>query len=194
MSLQSQIESILFVAIKPMPIKELADLLKVKTKEAEEALETLGVEYKNNGRGLSLIKNNNQYQLTTAPENAALIQEFLKDETSGELSQPSLEALTVIAYRGPIGKLELEKIRGVNCSLIIRNLLLRGLIEEKYNKVKDENYYTVTHDFIRFLGLSNISELPEYTKLRAAEETISGEIALEEKLVEELEEKNVDEN
>lgn len=194
MSLQSQIESILFVAIKPMPIKELADLLKVKTKEAEEALETLGVEYKNNGRGLSLIKNNNQYQLTTAPENAALIQEFLKDETSGELSQPSLEALTVIAYRGPIGKLELEKIRGVNCSLIIRNLLLRGLIEEKYNKVKDENYYTVTHDFIRFLGLSDISELPEYTKLRAAEETISGEIALEEKLVEELEEKNVDEN
>lgn len=186
MSLQSQIESILFVAIKPMPIKELADLLKVKTKEAEEALETLGVEYKNNGRGLSLIKNNNQYQLTTAPENAALIQEFLKDETSGELSQPSLEALTVIAYRGPIGKLELEKIRGVNCSLIIRNLLLRGLIEEKHNKVKDENYYTVTHDFIRFLGLSDISELPEYTKLRAAEESIASEIALEEK--------NVDEN
>lgn len=83
MSLQSQIESILFVAIKPMPIKELADLLKVKTKEAEEALETLGVEYKNNGRGLSLIKNNNQYQLTTAPENAALIQEFLKMKRVG---------------------------------------------------------------------------------------------------------------
>jgi len=173
MSLQSQIESILFVAIKPMPVKELADLTKAKVKEVEEALESLAAEYKNGERGLSLIKNNNQYQLTTAPENAALIQEFLKDETSGELSQPSLEALTVIAYRGPIGKLELEKIRGVNCSLIIRNLLLRGLIEEKYNKVTDENYYTVTHDFIRFLGLSNISELPDYVKLRAEESVIS---------------------
>lgn len=185
MSLQSQIESILFVAIKPMPVKELADLIKVKPKEVEEALEALGAEYKNNERGLSLIKNNNQYQLTTAPENAALIQDFLKDETSGELSQPSLEALTVIAYRGPIGKLELEKIRGVNCSLIIRNLLLRGLIEEKYNKAKDENFYTVTHDFIRFLGLSDISELPEYKKLRAEESEISAEISAEEKAVEE---------
>lgn len=196
MSLQSQIESLLFVAIKPMPVKELADLTKVKIKEVEEALEALGAEYKNNGRGLSLIKNNNQYQLTTAPENAALVQDFLKDETSGELSQPSLEALTVIAYRGPIGKLELEKIRGVNCSLIIRNLLLRGLIEEKYNKIKDENYYTVTHDFIRFLGLSDISELPEYAKLRAAEETISGEIALEEETATEkdFEEKEAEEN
>ncbi len=196
MSLQSQIESLLFVAIKPMPVKELADLTKVKIKEVEEALEALGAEYKNNGRGLSLIKNNNQYQLTTAPENAALVQDFLKDETSGELSQPSLEALTVIAYRGPIGKLELEKIRGVNCSLIIRNLLLRGLIEEKYNKIKDENYYTVTHDFIRFLGLSDISELPEYAKLRAAEETISGEIALEEETAAEkdFEEKEAEEN
>ena len=169
MSLQSQLESLLFVAIKPLAVKELAEFTKTKTKEVEEALKILETEYSRPERGLSLIKNNNQYQLTTTPENAALIQEFLKDETSGELSQPSLEALTIIAYRGPIGKLELEKIRGVNCSLIIRNLLLRGLIEEKYNKVKDENYYTVTHDFIRFLGLSSVNDLPEYAKLRADE-------------------------
>ena len=94
-----------------------------------------------------------------------LTKDFLKDEINGELSQPSLEALTIIAYRGPISKLELEKIRGVNCSLIIRNLLLRGLIEEKFNKTKNENYYTVTNDFIRFLGLNSLSDLPEYEKL-----------------------------
>lgn len=192
MSLQSQIESILFVAIKPLPVKELADLTKAKVKEVEEALASLAAEYKNGQRGLILIKNNNQYQLATAPENAAVVQEFLKDETSGELSQPSLEALTVIAYRGPISKSELEKIRGVNCSLIIRNLLLRGLIEEKYNKVKEENYYTVTHDFIRFLGLSDINELPDYAKLRAEEAVISAEIAAEEKVADE--EKVTDEN
>ncbi|NLZ74855.1 SMC-Scp complex subunit ScpB [Candidatus Falkowbacteria bacterium] len=185
MSLQSQIESLLFVAIKPLSVKNLADLLKVKTKAVEEALESLSAEYKNKERGLTLIKNNNQYQLTTAPENAALVQEFLKDETSGELSPASLEALSVIAYRGPIIKAELEKIRGVNCSLIIRNLLLRGLIEEKYNKTEDENYYTVTHDFIRFLGLNDVSELPDYAKLRAAEEAIVKEINLEEKSIDE---------
>lgn len=178
MSLQSQLESLLFVAIKPLSLKELVNLTSAKTKEIEEALEALTQEYVARGAGLALIKNNGQYQLTTAPDNAALIQEFLKDETSGELSQPSLEALTIIAYRGPIGKLELERIRGVNCSLIIRNLLLRGLIEEKYHKMTDENQYTVTHDFIRFLGLGSLEELPDYKKLQS--NAILGEAALPE--------------
>ena len=169
MSLKSQIESLLFVAIKPLAVKELATLTNTKNKEVEEALSELENEYQTGDRGLSLIKNNNQYQLTSAPDNAALVQEFLKDETSGELSQPSLEALTIIAYRGPIGKTELEKIRGVNCSLILRNLLMRGLIEEKFEKIKDENFYTVTHDFVRFLGLNSVNDLPDYSKLSADE-------------------------
>lgn len=169
MSLKSQLESLLFVAIKPLAVKELSAFTNSKTKEVEEALTELENDYGSGERGLSIIKNNNQYQLTTSPENTALIQEFLKDETSGELSQPSLEALTIIAYRGPIGKLELEKIRGVNCSLILRNLLLRGLIEEKFDKSKEENYYTVTHDFVRFLGINSVNDLPEYAKLRTDE-------------------------
>jgi segregation and condensation protein B len=169
MSLKSQLESLLFVAIKPLGVKELAALTDSKTKEVEEALEELTTEYKTRESGLSLIKNNSQYQITTASENAPLVQKFLKDETSGELSQPSLEALTIIAYRGPIAKLELDRIRGVNCSLIIRNLLLRGLIEEKFDKTKQEYYYTVTHDFIRFLGISSTSDLPDYEKLSRLE-------------------------
>jgi len=170
MSLKSQLESLLFVAIKPLALKELVNLTNTKSKEVEEALISLEEEYRSGERGLSLVKNNNQYQLTTAPDNTALVQEFLKDETNGELSQPSLEALTIIAYRGPIGKLELERIRGVNCSLIIRNLLLRGLIEEKHDKTKEENYYTVTHDFVRFLGLNSVNGLPDYSKLSQSEE------------------------
>ena len=152
-----------------MSLKELATALQAKPKEVEDALEELVADYDSGDRGLSIIKNNGQYQLTTAADNAAMVQEFLKDETSGELSQPSLEALTIIAYRGPITKLELEKIRGVNCSLIIRNLLLRGLIEEKSDKGKEESYYTVTHDFVRFLGLGSVEELPDYGKLHQAE-------------------------
>lgn len=169
MSLKSQLESLLFVAIKPLGGKELANLTGSKIKEVEEALTSLASDYASREGGLSLINNNGQYQLTTAPDSAPLIQEFLKDETTGELSQPSLEALTIIAYRGPIGKMELEKIRGVNCSLIIRNLLLRGLIEEKYDKNQAENLYTVTHDFVRFLGLQSINDLPDYEKLSKSE-------------------------
>lgn len=174
MSLKSQLESLLFVSLKPLAVKELASLLKSKSGEIEEALKSLGSDYQNNERGLTLIKNNNQYQIATDGASAALIQEFLKDETSGELSQPSLEALTIIAYRGPLAKLELDRIRGVNCSLIIRNLLLRGLIEEKFDKIKNENYYTITHDFIRFLGLREVADLPDYDKLHVEETTNQG--------------------
>jgi segregation and condensation protein B len=169
MSIKSQLESILFVAIKPMSPKDLVNLVGVKIDEVKEALEELVTDYKESGRGLALISNNGQYQLTTAAENSSLVKDYLKDEMNGELSQPSLEALTIIAYRGPISKLELDRIRGVNCSLIIRNLLLRGLIEEKFNKTKNENYYTVSNDFIRFLGLNSLTDLPEYEKLNKLE-------------------------
>jgi segregation and condensation protein B len=178
MSLKSQLESLLFVAIKPLAVRELADLTKTKAKEVEQALDELASGYGAGESGLALIKNNNQYQITTAGSNATLVQDWLKDETSGDLSQPSLEALTIIAYRGPIAKLELERIRGINCSLIIRNLLLRGLIEEKFDNQKNEHFYTVTHDFVRFLGLPSVESLPDYAKLNRTE-TISEVLAAE---------------
>lgn len=168
-NLKAQLESIIFVSIKAVSAKELATAVGVKVNEVEEALSSLMSDYQDRNSGLALIKNNSQYQLTTTSENATLVKDFLKSETSGELSQPSLEALTIIAYRGPISKLELERIRGINCSLIIRNLLLRGLIEEKFDKSKNENYYTVTMDFIRFLGINDLKELPDYTQLNNSE-------------------------
>ena len=169
MSLKSQLESLLFVAVRPLAVKDLAASLQVKTKEVEDALVALSADYQARQGGLALIKNNSQYQITTAAANAPQVQEFLKDETTGELSQPSLEALTIIAYRGPIAKWELDRIRGVNCALIIRNLLLRGLIEEKHDRAREEYYYTVTHDFLRFLGLSATSDLPDYERLHQSE-------------------------
>jgi len=169
MNLKSQLESLLFVSSKPLSILEMSDLTSTNFEEVEAALTTLAEEYKTQNRGFILIKNNKEYQLTTAPENTSLISRFLKDETSGELSQPSLETLTIIAYRGPITKLELERIRGVNCSLILRNLLIRGLIEEKSNKQSSENFYSVTLEFIKFLGISSVSDLPDYEALHQVE-------------------------
>jgi len=180
MSLKSQVESLLFVSLKPLSLKELAGLTKAGSKELEEALIELTTDYQT-GRGLAIVENNGQYQLTTAAASGPLVQEFLKNETSGELSQPSLEALTIIAYCGPIAKLELDRIRGVNCSLIIHNLLLRGLVEEKFVKAKNENYYTVTHDFIRWLGLGSVTELPDYKKLNQTESLTTIRTRTEEK-------------
>jgi len=167
--LSSQLEALLLVANKPVGLKELSAAVNVKTAEAEIALNELSAEYEQTERGWRLVSASNNYQLSSAGEHAALVKDFLKSEASGELSQPSLEALTIIAYRGPVSKIELERIRGVNCSLIVRNLLLRGLIEENFDKHKNENYYQVTLDFVRFLGMNNIQALPDYERLHRPE-------------------------
>ncbi|MFA4941069.1 MAG: SMC-Scp complex subunit ScpB [Patescibacteria group bacterium] len=165
MSTKTKIESLLFISAKPIGTKEMAQLIKKDVKELQAAADELMADYNEKKGGLQIIKNGSSYQMVSAPENSSLIQDFIKDETAGELTRPSLETLTIIAYRGPIAKLELERIRGVNCSLIIRNLLIRGLIEAKPDKKKNETYYSVTFDFIRFLGINDIKDLPNYEKL-----------------------------
>ncbi|PIR13574.1 SMC-Scp complex subunit ScpB [Candidatus Falkowbacteria bacterium CG11_big_fil_rev_8_21_14_0_20_39_10] len=165
MDIKSKIESLLFISAKPISAKQLADLIKKPTKEIEGAAKELAEDYKKEKRGIEIIKNGSKFQMTSSPENAALVQDFIKDETAGELTRPSLETLTIIAYRGPVAKLDLDRIRGINCSLILRNLLLRGLVESQYDKIKKETYYNITFDFIRFLGLNNIKELPDYERL-----------------------------
>jgi segregation and condensation protein B len=176
MSLKSQIESLLFIAAKPLSLNDLNKILSKDKKEIEKALIELRDIYHQNESGLQIIEQNKKYQLVSSADNAKLVQKYLEDETSGDLSQASLEALTIIAYRGPISKIELERIRGVNCSLIIRNLLLRGLIEEKSSANRDDKIYNVSLDFIRFLGIENIKQLPDYQRLNQ-DQTISDFLA-----------------
>lgn len=168
-SLKSQIESLLFMAAKPMTLKSLAKILKLETEDIALAVQELAQDYKVGSRGLQIAQIEDQIQLTSTPENAQLLENFVKDETSGDLTRPSLETLTVIAYRGPISKPELEMIRGVNCSLILRNLLLRGLVEEYSDTKTGLVRYNITFDFLRYLGLSKPSELPDYDKLSSHE-------------------------
>jgi len=171
-SLKSKIESLLFISAKPMSVKQLGDLTKKKSDEIKKAGDDLVSDYKEKKSGIQIIKNASKYQMVSSPENAKLVQEFIKDETTGELSRPSLETLTIIAYKGPISKVELNQIRGVNCALILRNLLLRGLIEIKNVKSQNEEEneiveatYSVTFDFMRHLGINDVKELPDFEKL-----------------------------
>lgn len=177
-NLKSQIESLLFVASKPMSLGKISELVEVPKDEVKKILNELMREYQEQKRGIQIVKSLFSYQMTTFSENSKLIKSFLKDEISGELTQPSLETLTIIAYRGPVTKLEIEKIRGVNCSLILRNLMMRGLVEAQDGKnlkkedadkkyILGEMYYSLTFDFLRYLGISKISDLPDYEKLNS---------------------------
>jgi len=185
MSLSSEIESLLFIASKPLTVKKMADLVGKDKKEIEETLQELVAKYSEKKQGIKLMHHGSKFDLVSSPANAKVVRKFLKDELTGELTRPSLEALSIIAYRGPVTKGELEMIRGVNCSLILRNLLIRGLIEAEEDKKDGLTYYRITFDFMRYLGISDVKELPDFEELNRdknledllkEEETKSGEM------------------
>jgi len=163
--LKSKIESLLFVSPKPVTLRQLSSLGIGDASDIKKCLQDLKKEYFEKKCGIQIVEHDNKYQMVSAKENFELVQRLTKQEISGELSRPSLETLTIIAYRAPISKLDIETIRGMNCTLILRNLLMRGLVELKFDAQKKENYYNVSFDFMRYLGINSISDLPDYEKL-----------------------------
>lgn len=167
--LKAKIESILFVAARPLSVVKLAEICEASKDEVAEAVEAIAAEYDSRTAGIRLVRHGDSVQMATAQETSELVREFLKDETTGELTKPSLETLTIVAYRGPMTKAEIEQVRGVNCSLILRNLMMRGLVEAIGEHGNPLTQYRVTMDFLRFLGLSSVEEMPEYEILRSNE-------------------------
>ncbi len=166
---QQQIEALLFVSSKPLTFSRLAKLTGTKEADVRATVELLKEKWNQEESGIRIMENNGSVQLMTAPEHAELVAGFLKDETRGELTRPALETLSIIAYRQPITKPELEQIRGVNCSLILRNLMVRGLISEKEDAKKMAPVYSVTMDFVRLLGMESVEQLPNFAELSTHE-------------------------
>ena len=171
--LKTKIESLLFISNKPLTVKAVVNFLKkegdeVKSDEVEAAFEELKEKYNNPENGFQIIQSGDNFQMVSNPDSADLVKKFVKDDMTGELTPASLETLTVVAYRGPISKAELEQIRGVNCSLILRNLLIRGLVEASENNVSGDTIFRVTVEFLKYLGLNSVEELPDYEKLHSA--------------------------
>jgi len=162
---KSIIESLLYISTRPLSFKELAKLTNQKVGEVEAAVKELVDEYNLKDGGIKIIQNGNQVQMTTSPKYTELIQGFLGEEVSGELTPASIETLSVIAYRQPIRREDLEQIRGVNCSIILRNLLIRGLAEEE--KKDGRVFYRLSLDFMKHLGVTDVKELPDFAKLNS---------------------------
>lgn len=165
--LKAKIESILFVANRPLSMTKLAQICGAKKRdEVAQVVDELAEEYESRESGLRLLRHGDSVQMATSGRTADLVRDYLKDETTGEMTKPSLETLTIVAYRGPMTKAELEQVRGVNCSLILRNLMMRGLVESDGEHGSPLAKYQVTMDFLRFLGVGSVEELPDYNKLR----------------------------
>jgi segregation and condensation protein B len=160
--LTTHIESILFAAAKPISLDQLKKYFSVSREVITEAMEDIRTRYNRETSGIHLLEQEGKVQFVTNPDASEDVAAFLKKDATSPLTKPSLETLTVIAYRGPISRPELEQIRGVNCGLILRNLLIRGFIEEKQDNERLQLVYSVSMDFMRKLGLTHLEELPEY--------------------------------
>ena len=164
-NLNQNLEAILFVSSKFLKKSSLIKILNCSNDELEVAINNLRAQYKERQSGIDIMQDGDRVQMITSVATSELIKQYLKDERTGELSRPSLETLSIIAYRGPVTKVEIEMIRGVNCSLILRNLMIRGLIIERQDKKKGVAVYQVTFEFMQHLGISELKELPDFDKL-----------------------------
>ncbi|MFA6475960.1 MAG: SMC-Scp complex subunit ScpB [Candidatus Paceibacterota bacterium] len=161
MDLAAKIEAVLFYRAEPVKKTELAKLLNTDQEALLEAIN--GLKTRLEGQGLCLLELGEELELGTAPEASGLIEQMAKEELSRELGKAALETLTLIIYQGPISRPEIDQVRGVNSSFILRNLMVRGLAERVIDEKDSRRFlYKPTLELLRHLGLEKIEELPEY--------------------------------
>lgn len=165
--LKQQIEALLFISGEPISQKELAKILNKPEEEISIAINELKNDCLNQKRGLVIVENDNSYQITTSPETSETIKNYLKDVLKDDLSPASLETLAIITYKGPISRIDIDNIRGVNSSFILRSLSIRGLIDRQIDPHRANAYiYKPSFDLLRKLGIENIEQLPEYERFK----------------------------
>jgi segregation and condensation protein B len=161
--MQDLLEAILFVTAQPIQASVIAKKLGIAVEDVRAEL--LGLMQKKNtpDSGVHVIVSNDTWALVTAPHVAESLGGFTKEKkTDEELSRSTLEALAIIAYHGPISQAGIDVVRGVNSTIILRSLLVRGLVYEYAGK-DGEKVYSLSTDALRFLGVHSADELPDYT-------------------------------
>jgi segregation and condensation protein B len=159
--LTAALEALLFVASGPVAASQLAEVLGKSSAEVNESLKLLGGKLDAN-RGLSLQWHKNKVQLTSSPQYGNVIEEFLGLEASSKLSRAALETLSIIAYKQPATRPQLDSIRGVNSDGVIKSLLSKGLIEEvgRAEGPGRPIMYGTTPDFLQHFGINALEDLP----------------------------------
>ena len=162
--IKSIVESVLFVSGEPVKIARLVKITGASKPEVENAIMMLQTEYA--GRGLALVRKEDEVQLATNPENAEYVDDLVKSEIQENLSKAALEVLSIVAYRGPISRIDVEAIRGVNCTFTLRTLLMRGLLERVENPKDNRSFlYKISFDFLKKLGVDDVGKLPDFETL-----------------------------
>lgn len=165
MTLEAKIEAVLFWKGEPIALSKLATLVGEDKDAVKGALATLSTSL--SGRGLAVVLIDDEVELRTAPDASSLIEKLTKDELMRDLGKAGLETLSIVIYRHPIKRSEIDYIRGVNSSFILRNLLMRGLVERVSEKEGRGFSYKPTVELLSHLGVAQIKDLPDYARVKA---------------------------
>jgi segregation and condensation protein B len=163
----AELEALLFIHGEPLTSKKIQSVLEISKEDAETTVEALHARLNEDYRGLALMKDGDKIQLVTKPQFGKILEKFVKDELSEELSPASLETLAAIIYFAPISRSRLEYLRGVNSSFILRSLLLRGLVERFSDPDRPNQYlYQPTFELLKHTGLSKREDMPDFEKFQ----------------------------
>lgn len=145
-----------------LTINQIEDILEISEEEAKRLVLNLKNYYEENNRGLRINYLGNTIKLTTKEEHQKYYQKLLESPSSNNLSESALEVLAIIAYNEPITRGDLEKLRGVDSTYVLRRLLAKGLIKEcgKSDLPGRPILYKTTDDFLDYFGLASIKDLP----------------------------------
>ena len=167
------LEGLLFVVGEDgLTLDQIEEVLELKEEEVKELVNELKHSYENEDRGLRIDFLGNRLKLTTKFEHREYYQKLLENTETNTLSQAALETLAIIAYNEPITRMQIDKLRGVGSSQMIRKLVAKGLVKESGRSDLPGRpiLYETTNDFLDYFGLSNIKELPDMEKYIEASE------------------------
>ncbi|HBG81629.1 TPA: SMC-Scp complex subunit ScpB [candidate division CPR2 bacterium] len=165
MELKQILESLLLVAEKPVSLEELCVTLEQDKETVLEALNDLTEEF--SSKGINIICSNDEFEMVSSPKNANWVMRFLNQELKNDLAQSALEVLAIILYKQPITRGEIEQIRGVNSDQSVRNLLIRGLIEEKGRKDTPGKpiLFGTSINLLKHFGFSSKEDIPKLEEI-----------------------------
>ncbi len=161
MYLEKEIEAVLFYKTEPVLKTALAEIFGVENEILENNLTSLQENLSD--RGVSLVITDTEVQLVVRSEYSELIDSIRKDELKKDIGKAGAETLAIILYRGPVSRAEVDKIRGVNSAFIIRNLLVRGLVEKRSNPKDSRSFlYAATPSLMNHLGIEKREDMPDF--------------------------------
>jgi segregation and condensation protein B len=155
-------EVLLFLSGEPITLSTIRDVIDLSEPEIKKLMDELIMQYREQNGGLFIAEIANGYQMVTNPEYSEWVKKFKSTQLSSKLSMPALETLSIIAYKQPIIKAEIEQLRGVNSDSAIRTLLEKRLIKVIGRKEAPGRpfLYGTTREFLQYFGLKDLTELP----------------------------------